>query len=66
MIHLEEWGAKSKKGRSRREFLSTAGIVVFMLSSSFFFMSSSNKMKDEDEYIFINGWLLKKEDLNDI
>ena len=26
----------------------------------------SNKIKNEEEYIFVNGWLLKKGDLNDI
>jgi len=54
-----------KKNRSRRKFLSYLGIIamVFTMPVTLF---ASNKIKNEEEYIFINGWLLKKKDLNDL
>ena len=54
-----------KKNSSRRKFLSCLGITVlsFTMHVTLF---ASNKIKNEEEYIFVNGWLLKKEDLNDI
>ena len=53
------------KYSSRRKFLSYFGrlALLFTMPCSLF---SSNKIKNEEEYIFINGWFLKKEDLNDI
>jgi len=54
-----------KNNRSRREFLSylgTLSIVFSMLVTLF----ASNKIKNEEEYIFVNGWLLKKKDLSDL
>ena len=51
---------------SRREFLTLLCGTVFMLAVPLSFTPKSEKIKDEDEYIVINGWLLKKEDLNDI
>ncbi len=51
---------------SRREFLSLIGTSAFIFVTSTYFMPKSEKIKDEDEYIIINGWLLKKGDLNDI
>ncbi len=51
---------------SRREFLTVLGGAVFMLAVPLSFTPTSEKIKDEDEYIVVNGWLLKKEDLNDI
>lgn len=54
-----------EKNRSRREFLSFFGKIslVFAMPINF---SASNKMTNKEEYVFINGWLLKKKDLNDI
>ena len=54
-----------KKYRSRREFLSFFGkiILVFTMPIN---LPAPNKINKEEEYIFINGWLLKKDDLNDI
>lgn len=66
MIYIKEERDKSKNHRSRRNFLSIVGMASFILATSTFFVPRSNKTKDEDEYIFVNGWLLKREDLNDI
>ena len=54
-----------KKNCSRRKFLSYFGRMALLFTMPFS-LFSSNKLKNEEEYIFINGWLLKKEDLNDI
>ena len=54
-----------KKNRSRREFLSYLGLITLVLTTPII-LFPSNKIKNDEEYIFINGWLLKKEDLNDI
>lgn len=54
-----------KNNRSRREFLSYLGIVSLFFSMPIAFFASK-KIKSEEEYIFINGWLLKKKDLNDL
>ena len=54
-----------KKNRSRREFLSSLGIITILFSIPVT-LFTSNKIKNEEEYIFVNGWLLKKRDLNDI
>jgi len=53
-----------KKNRSRRKFLSYLGIMTVFFSMPIT-LFASNKIKSE-EYIFINGWLLKKKDLDDI
>ena len=68
ILHREERRGRSKKNRSRRDFLSVAGAAAFLFLTSTYFMPKSEKIKDEDEdeYIIINGWLLKKGDLNDI
>lgn len=54
-----------EKNRSRREFLSYLGIITLLFSMPIT-LFASNKIKSEEEYIFINGWLLKKKDLNDL
>lgn len=51
--------------RSRRKFLSYVGIMTILFSMPVT-LFVSNKIKNEEEYIFVNGWLLKKGDLNDI
>ena len=54
-----------KTNSSRRKFLSYLGITV--LSSTIpVSLFASNKVKNKEEYILVNGWLLKKEDLYDI
>lgn len=56
-----------EKNGSRRKFLSYLGVItlIFTMPSSLF-SKTSNKLKSEEEYILINGWLLKKKDLNDL
>ncbi len=66
MIYIKKAKGRSRKNRSRREFLSLVGTSAFIFLTSTYFMPKSEKIKDEDEYIIINGWLLKKKDLNDI
>ncbi len=55
-----------KKYKSRREFLSFVGRIIFIFVASTYSISRVEKIQPEDEYIIINGWLLKKEDLHDI
>ncbi len=64
MINLRE-KLKIKKNRSRRDFLSFFGIMALVFVTPITLLTS-NKIKNEKEYIFINGWLLKKKDLNDL
>ena len=54
-----------EKNRSRRKFLSDVGILTLLVSMPIT-LFASNKIKSEEEYIFIDGWLLKKKDLDDI
>lgn len=54
-----------KYSRSRRDFL----FIISSVSLLFTFPSelfSLEKKEDEEEYIMINGWFLKKTDLYDI
>ncbi len=62
---IKYWSGKMKKNSSRRKFFSYFGRMALLFTMPFSLFSSS-KIKNEEEYIFINGWLLKKEDLNDI
>ncbi len=48
---------------SRRKFLSLVGMLTLFFINS---ISTPKKINDEEEYVFINGWLLKKKDLNDL
>jgi len=54
-----------EKDSSRRKFLSLTGMIALALTG-LVPLFASKKIKDEEEYIFINGWLLKKKDLNDL
>lgn len=54
-----------QKNRSRRKFLSYLGVITLLISMPIN-LFASKKIKREDEYILVNGWLLKKEDLNDL
>jgi len=54
-----------ERDSSRRKFLSLAGKIALVFTASVT-LFSSKKIKNEEEYIFINGWLLRKKDLNDI
>ena len=56
---------KIDNNRSRREFLSFFRKITLVFAIPIA-LPVSNKTKDEEEYVFINGWLLKKKDLNDI
>ncbi len=54
-----------KNNRPRRKFLSYLGIAALLFSMPIT-LFASHKIESEEEYIFVNGWLLKKKDLNDL
>lgn len=54
-----------KMNSSRREFLTYFGMVALVLSIPTALFSST-KTEQKEEYIVVDGWLLKRGDLNDI
>jgi len=54
-----------KKYNSRRNFLSFISLLALLFTSSVT-LFPSKKINDDEEYVFLNGWLLKKKDLNDL
>lgn len=60
--YQEGW---SVKNRSRRQFLSYIGILSFIASVPLV-SYDFKKNREKEELILINGWILKKGDLNDI
>lgn len=49
--------------RARRQFFSYFGVLTF-ISAIPFISFSVDKSAEKEEFILIDGWLLKKEDLN--
>lgn len=52
------------KSKSRRRFLSIVSIATLSFIGTTSFTSNPKKTNDQDELILVNGWVLKKKDLD--
>lgn len=52
------------KNSSRRRFLTLISVGILSFISTRFFAVHPKKISDQEELILVNGWVLKKKDLN--
>lgn len=52
------------QNRSRRKFFTTLKGGMLTLMSALYFTSCPKESTDQEEFIIVNGWVLKKKDLD--